>query len=133
MRLLFKKQKWITRQDLKNNPNTIYVFGDNLVGKGFGGQAKEMRGEPNALGIPTKRTPEHNKEALFTDIDLECEEVKTKIDNAFIKLHLHLKNGGNVIYPEDGIGTGLANLKINAPKILAYINSCVEWLEKKYG
>lgn len=43
--------KYIKRQDLKSNPNTQYLFGDNLKRSGFGGQAKEMRGEPNAIGI----------------------------------------------------------------------------------
>ena len=34
-------------KDLKNNPNKIFVFGDNLKRKGEGGQAI-IRGEENA-------------------------------------------------------------------------------------
>lgn len=34
----------ITRQFVRDNPQYLFLFGDNLIGKGFGGQAKEMRG-----------------------------------------------------------------------------------------
>ena len=45
----------ITREFVRNHPDFIFVFGDNLAKKGLGGQAREMRGEPNAVGIATKR------------------------------------------------------------------------------
>lgn len=38
------KQKWIKREDLQNNPNIIYLFGDNVSRIGMGNQAGEMRG-----------------------------------------------------------------------------------------
>jgi len=50
-----RTEKHITRQMLRAEPGTLWVFGDNLQRKGLGGQAKEMRGEPNAIGIPTKK------------------------------------------------------------------------------
>ena len=49
--------KWITREELQRHPELIFVFGDNMLRKGFGGQAKEMRGEPNAVGVPVKWRP----------------------------------------------------------------------------
>lgn len=36
----------ITRAMLRAEPEKLFVFGDNFVRTGFGGQAKEMRGEP---------------------------------------------------------------------------------------
>lgn len=45
------KQDQIMRRDLLDNQDKLYVFGDNMVRRGFGGQAREMRGEPNAVGI----------------------------------------------------------------------------------
>lgn len=48
---------WITRDMLRKEPEARFVFGDNAYRKGFGGQAKEMRGEPNALGVATKWYP----------------------------------------------------------------------------
>lgn len=47
----------VTRADVRANPDKIFIFGDNLAGRGFGGQAKEMRGEENAVGVPTKKLP----------------------------------------------------------------------------
>jgi len=39
-----KYQKWIERSDLQNNPEDVYIFGDNYARQGLGGQAKAMRG-----------------------------------------------------------------------------------------
>jgi len=63
--MIIIKQHKIYRKDLKNNPDVLYLFGDNLVQKGFGGQAKEMRGEPNAEGIPTKKLPSMEAKAFL--------------------------------------------------------------------
>tara|TARA_Y100000034_G_scaffold87336_1_gene104761 strand:- start:4060 stop:4287 length:228 start_codon:yes stop_codon:yes gene_type:complete len=60
-------QDKIFRGDLIANPNRTYLFGDNFIRKGYGGQAKEMRGEPNAYGIVTKRFPSMDKKAFLTD------------------------------------------------------------------
>ena len=63
------RQKWITRDDLKSNRNQIYVFGDNMIREGYGGQAAAMRGEPNSFGIPTKWLPTNDTKAFFTDTE----------------------------------------------------------------
>lgn len=57
--MIILRQTRIYRADLAMNPKVLYVFGDNLERKGFGGQAYEMRGEPNAFGIATKRLASH--------------------------------------------------------------------------
>lgn len=36
------KQFRIYRKDIQANPHILYIFGDNLDRKGFGGQAAEM-------------------------------------------------------------------------------------------
>ena len=41
---------------LRSMPEKIFVFGDNLLQRGTKGQAA-IRGEPNAVGVPTKRAP----------------------------------------------------------------------------
>lgn len=64
----FRYVKYITRQMMRAEPTTLFVFGDNLAQVGYGGQAKEMRGEPNAVGIPTKRKPSRTApDEFFTD------------------------------------------------------------------
>jgi hypothetical protein len=108
-------QKFISRQDLKNNPDKLYLFGDNLEKTGLDGQAKEMRGEPNALGIPTKKKPSMDKDSFFTDD--EYEENTLYINEAFDSI----PEGRTIVIPEDGFGTGLAKLKEKAPKTFEYL------------
>jgi hypothetical protein len=117
----------ITRQRVRENLDTIFIFGDNLQEKGFGGQAREMRGEPNAIGIPTKNAPDLRESSFFSDQDLD--RVKGFIDAAFDRINHKLKQGYKVVIPTDGVGTGLAQLPTRAPKIHDYINRKIEELE----
>jgi hypothetical protein len=111
-------QKRISRADLRANPNTLYVFGDNMVERGMGGQAKETRGEPNAVGIPTKKFPHMRAGAFFTDADFG-----TWFEKANPKFQ-RLKNSNRpIVWPEDGIGTGLAQLQQRAPRIWAQLEA----------
>lgn len=120
--------KLITRKMMQEHPETLFVFGDNMMEQGFGGQAKEMRGEPNAVGIPTKFLPSYDDKAFFTDDDIY--RVKSKIDAQVLKLFLHASAGGNIVWPQDGIGTGLADLKNKAPAIWKLIESYRNALER---
>jgi hypothetical protein len=111
-------QKRISRADLRANPNTLYVFGDNMVERGMGGQAKEMRGEPNAVGIPTKKFPHMRAGAFFTDADFDAWFAKAN------PKFQRLKNSNQpIVWPEDGIGTGLAQLQQRAPRIWAQLEA----------
>lgn len=121
------KQKWITRDDLKRNPDHLFAFGDNMARRGLGGQAKEMRGEPNAVGVPTKWEPTMYPSGFFSEADLE--KVKPSIDEAFERLRAHLARGGTVVLPRDGLGTGLAALDGRAPSIAALIQAHIEALD----
>jgi hypothetical protein len=116
---MIRFQKFISRKDLQNDPESLYVFGDNMTERGLGGQAKEMRGEPNAVGIPTKIYPGNEDFDFFKDSDFN--RAKVRIDAAFMKLFVHAAHGGLIVWPEDGIGTGLADLENKAPKIWAFI------------
>lgn len=104
---MIKTQKWITRADLQANPTWTYVFGDNEARWGLGGQAKEMRNEPNAFGIPTLHSPTtYWSDAYFNDAQL------------ILQVHFDLlKAKPFIVWPADGIGTGLADLQNRAPKI----------------
>ena len=106
--------KWITRNMLRQNPEARFVFGDNVQRLGFGGQAKEMRGEPNAIGIVTKWRPDMEYDAFF---DTDSEKAWEKME-ADLKLVLHAINDGRTIYvPYDGLGTGLSKLPQKAPAL----------------
>jgi predicted NAD-dependent protein-ADP-ribosyltransferase YbiA (DUF1768 family) len=107
--------KWYTRPMAKKRPEVLFVFGDNLQQTGFGGQAAAMRGEPNAVGIPTKVSPSQ----YFSDADYDI--AKPVIEASYRRLAAHMNHGGTVVWPEDGVGTGLARLQEKSPKIWALI------------
>lgn len=117
----------ITRNMLRNNPEILFVFGDNLIRRGLGGQAREMRGEPNAVGIATKRLPSMSKNAFFVDADFELWKIFS--EEAFILLRIRASSEKLIIWPKQGIGTGLARLKGCAPKIWTEIESLRKELE----
>lgn len=106
----------VTREDVRAEPDKIFLFGDNLKEAGFGGQAKEMRGEANARGIPTKKEPAMRPTSFFTDKEFAAN--KRAIDEAFGKI----PPGKTIIVPKGGIGTGLASLEEKAPQTFAYLN-----------
>lgn len=111
------RQKWVFRSDLRANPKVAYVFGDNVNRVGLGGQAKEMRGEPNAYGIATLISPgipfrddclRHNVTIMATDIQ-RLTEAKPEI----------------IVFPSDGVGTGLAGMEAHAPLTYEAMNSLI--------
>jgi len=116
------RQKFIRREDLQKHRDWLFLFGDNLKHEGLGGQAKEMRGELNAIGIPTKKSPGTDESAYMTDLELE--ENKKAIDEAFAKV----RDGVTVVLPEDGVGTGLAKLPEKAPETFKYLQTKMEEL-----
>jgi len=108
-------QKWIERDDLRNNPNAVFLFGDNVRRKGMGGQAAAMRGEPNAIGIATKWAPDNRETSFFSDDDLE--RISPIITEDFLKAFDARSRGRLLIIPADGLGTGLSQLPERAPTI----------------
>ncbi len=120
-------QKFVYRADLRANPNLLYLFGDNLARRGLGGQAKEMRGEPNAVGVPTKRKPSRSSDAFFSDAQFE--DNARAINEALEPVQSHLLAGGIVVIPLDGLGTGLSELPTRAPKTNAFLEDCLNLLQ----
>lgn len=126
-----EKMKWITRQIVRANPDKLFLFGDNFERRGYGGQAKEMRGEPNAFGIAVKFAPTMHEDAFFTDANGSAGNCG-QINLEFRRLREKIKNGGfsTVVIPADGIGTGLAELDKRAPQTFAYLQRELEALGK---
>jgi len=112
-------QKFVYRSDLQSNRSVMYLFGDNHARKGLGGQAKEMRGEPNAHGIRTKWAPTYNAVDFFSDSQFD--KIVEMLDEDFHSVFEHLTMGNIVVLPEDGLGTGISRLPELAPKTFAYI------------
>jgi hypothetical protein len=117
-------QQWIKRSDLRANPGTFYVFGDNVQREGFGGQAAYMRGEPNAIGVATKWSPSMQARAFFDDT-LECKAI---VKQDLERVQRLLDAGKTVVVPADGIGTGLSQLPKWAPHLYNFITN---WFQER--
>jgi hypothetical protein len=122
-----RTNKIILRSELKANPTTLYLFGDNDIRKGLGGQAKEMRGETNAVGISTKKLPARGEEAYKSDTELEKNK---KIITNDINKAIAEWNTGNynkLIIPQ--MGVGLAELPTRAPETYKFLQQELKRLE----
>lgn len=114
-------QQYVFRSDLQANPNVTYVFGDNLQRWGGKGQAQQMRGEPNAIGVITKWKPTMEDDAFFSDDQMDRALAAMKHDLSFVYEKLLKKE--IVIWPLEGIGGGLSQLPIRAPDIWAQLEA----------
>lgn len=116
-------QSRIYRADLRANPSVTFVFGDNQARVGFGGQAAEMRGEPNAVGIATLKAP-----GVFWS-EGEASRQCQQIDADMAPLFAALRCGEIVVFPLDGVGTGLADLARRSPTTFAYMQEQIAALK----
>ena len=117
---------FVTREFIKLHKRWLFIFGDNLVKRGYGGQAKACRGEPNTLGIPTKRYPTWDENAFFTNDDYD--EVKLIIDSIINEVR---KENWEKIIILPRIGEGRAQLPTRAPRIYKYVVEVLEKLKKE--
>lgn len=106
------------------NPDKVYVFGDNLIRAGTAGQAC-IRREYNSFGVPTKRYPAVTEHSYFSDA--ACE--RNHVLNALRELY-QMGKFRTLVFPKDGIGTGLAKMPEKSP--LIYKEMC-EILLKHFG
>ena len=119
---------WYTPQFVASNQTYLFVFGDNLLRVGKGGQAV-VRDLPNTFGVATKATPSMDEKAFFDDSnDKHLEQLKT--DLGMLK---EIGKSGSyfaIVFPRSGLGTGLAQLREKAPNTYAEM-LCI--LEKDFG
>lgn len=126
--MLVIRQYRIYREDIIANRQLVYIFGDNLERKGYGGQAEEMRGEPNSFGIAMKRRPmSKTNSCYFFDAQLDVQKI---IDDEFERLYEHISENDyhGIVVPTEGIGTGLSKMTEYAPISLKRINFLLEEL-----
>lgn len=93
----------VTKEYLRNNPDHIFVFGDNTVRKGCGGAAK-LRYEPNVYGFITKKFPAHTDSCYYRP-----EEYLSMYEDEIKKLRFEIVNNRNKTFLISKIGAGLAN------------------------
>lgn len=105
--------------------NAIFVFGDNDIKRGCKGQAV-IRYCENSFGIPTKKKPDYQITSYYTDD--EYNENMIKIKQAIKELIDKSKNYDMILFPENGLGTGLSKMSEYAPRTLKSMNNII----KKY-
>ncbi len=104
-------------EECKKYPNKIFVFGDNLIEKGTGGQAI-IRNEPNSFGIPTKRLPNMMESSFFSD----KKDEETRLKEKLYLLNDLFKQNKTIVFPKNGIGTGLAKMQEKSPILFKKMN-----------
>jgi hypothetical protein len=112
-----------TLSDIKSNPKKIFVFGDNNLRYGKGGQAI-IRDLSNTIGLRTKKAPNNQLSSFYSDSDLE-ENKKNIIEDILTIKDLQLK-GNVIVFSNGGYGTGLSKLKEHAPKTFEYLCDCLK-------
>lgn len=93
----------ITREYLREHPNHVFVFGDNLLRKGKGGAAI-LRDEPNTYGFITKKAPNNNNESFYRP-----EEYVTVFVKQLYNLSWKIFDDTDRVYLISKLGAGLAN------------------------
>ncbi len=129
MNKVYVTYKEYSEEFLQAHPDIVFVFGDNLMQVGRGGQAI-IRYEANAFGIPTKKKPSNYDDSFFNDDDFDT--AKAAIDSAIENLLQLIENKAlaGVCFPSGGLGTGLAKLSERAPKVFVYL---CDVLLKRFG
>jgi hypothetical protein len=123
LKVLIFKGIWKPEQ-IKDDLDKLYVFGDNDARVGKGGQAI-IRDLPNSIGLRTKRGPSKKPVAFYSDDNLELNKIKIQEDILNIKFRSLLENK-KVVLSNGGYGTGLASLKEKAPKTFEYLNNLLK-------
>lgn len=101
----------------QSHQDKIFVFGDNLTQRGRGGQAI-IRFEPNAFGVPTKRSPRMDDDAFFSD----REDERLALVAALRKLY-RLGESHTLVFPKAGLGTGMAQMERRSPALFALMGT----------
>lgn len=122
----------LTEARCLSEPNAIFLFGDNEIRRGKGGQAV-IRDCPNAIGIRTKRYPTMDTDAFWNDDDDSFTAQCKMIDEDLSEVSDAIFNGKTVYAPVTNenisLGTGRARLSELAPRTYDYLVNCLKNLD----
>jgi len=121
---------FITREMVQARSHTLFIYGDNVIRRGYGGQAKACRGEHNTIGIATKRTPKTDVTAYFSDKNYKrnCQIIKDDIG-----LIIYIMPRFRHVFVFPNIGEGRAQLKQRAPRTYDFFISEMKNLHRIIG
>ena len=119
---------WYTKDYVLSRGRALFIFGDNTQRVGMAGQAT-IRMCFNATGLATKFAPSMEPSSFFSDHLLDV--CKKRIDEDIEKIKTRLTRDEffeTVVFPVDGLGTGLSQLPQRAPQVWMYL--CNRLLEE---
>jgi hypothetical protein len=126
MNIIVERQYYSPKR-CKDNPQNLYIFGENEEQKGTNirgaGQAI-IRPENNSFGFCTKRSIYE----YWTDEEFEDNVCCIEEDIEDIHLIMQSKQYDGVVFPINGLGTGLSQLPQKAPRTFIYL--CRRLLEE---
>jgi hypothetical protein len=93
----------VTRQFLNENPNVIFIFGDNLRKVGYGGAAA-LRDHPQTYGFITKKNPDNMDESFYRP-----ESYRFDFNVYVLELRLFIEKNNDKTFYISQLGGGLAN------------------------
>jgi hypothetical protein len=113
-----------TEETVRQNPDKIFIFGDNDLRVGKGGQAI-IRDLPNTFGIRTKKKPNLHPLSFYNDHEYldNCQKIRQDV----IKITELVEGGKTIVLSSGGYGTGLSKLPEVAPKTFEYLNSLLKF------
>ena len=93
----------VTKQFLDENPNAIFIFGDNLRRVGYGGAAV-LRDHTQTYGFITKRNPDNMDESFYRP-----ESYRFDFNVYVLELRLFIEKNSDKTFYVSQLGGGLAN------------------------
>ena len=111
----------VTKKFLDENPNAIFVFGDNIRRTGYGGGAM-FRDHPQAYGFITKKNPDNRDESFYRP-----ESYAIDFLAHMIELQLFIEKNTDKTFYISQLGGGLANRykiweKVIKPGLIKYFS-----------
>lgn len=118
--MVIVQKEWYNIDQCNRNPQNLYIFGDNSKRFGNAGQA-QIRCCKNSFGIATKTSPSNSMNSFFTDSIEDLEIIEEDI-----KRLISIKDDyENIIFPYDGLGTGLSDMPNKCPLLYKRLNSII--------
>jgi hypothetical protein len=117
------EHRWYAPELCEQNIDKLYVFGDNAARYGMGGQAC-IRKEMNAIGIATKINPGvyMSDSEYFKNIEIINNDIFNIRENYLNDMY------NTIVFPAQGIGTGLSNMQQVCPRTFLYL--CTRLLDE---
>jgi len=95
--------KFISEEDLDKHSDWIFVFGDNLIRRGYGGAAR-LRDHAQSYGFITKKYPDWRESSFYTP-----EEYKPVFEVEYAKLIALIEANPTKMFIVSKLGSNLAN------------------------